>query len=57
MIFLESRFDLVRNCLQVWLGRSRANDKEIGERRDAAKIDHDDFLGLFVRGQLGAGRS
>jgi hypothetical protein len=32
----------------LWLGCRRANDKEIGERRYPAQIQHDDLLRLFV---------
>jgi hypothetical protein len=31
-------------------GGSRANHEEVGERRDAAQVKHDDIFGLLVLG-------
>jgi hypothetical protein len=37
------------------LRRARADNEEIGERRDSLEIEDDDVLRLFVRGEIGAG--
>jgi hypothetical protein len=55
VLALEPAFDFARYRLQVRLGRSRANDEEIGEARDTLEIEDDDVLCLFVRGKVGAG--
>jgi hypothetical protein len=37
------------------LRRSRADDEEIRERRDALEIEDDNALRLFIRREIGAG--
>jgi hypothetical protein len=56
MIFLQARFDFVRDRLQLRFGARRANDEEVGEAGDAGQIENDDVFSLFVGGELGAGR-
>lgn len=55
LVLFETGLDLARNRFEMRFRRSRAEHKEIREGRDAAKIQHDDLLRLFIRGQLGAG--
>jgi hypothetical protein len=40
----------------LWLGSGRTDHEEIGKAGDSGKIENDDVFGLFVRGELGAGR-
>jgi hypothetical protein len=40
----------------LWLGSGRTDHEEIGKAGDFGKIENDDVFGLFVRGELGAGR-
>jgi len=40
---------------QMRIGRSRANDKKIGERGNATEIENDKVLGFFIGGETGAG--
>jgi hypothetical protein len=56
VIFFQSRLNFIGDRLELRLRSGRANDEEIGEAGDAGKIEHDDFFGLFVRSELGAGR-
>jgi len=56
VIFFQSRLNFIGDRLELRLRSGRTNDKEIGEAGDAGKIENDDFFGLFVRGELGAGR-
>jgi hypothetical protein len=39
----------------VRLGRSRADDEEIGKAGDALQIEDDDIFCLLVRREVGAG--
>ena len=55
MVVLQSIFDRARDCLQVRLRGSRANNEEIGEARDSLQVEDDDILRLFVRCEIGAG--
>jgi hypothetical protein len=55
MVFTQARFDFVCNRFQLRLRRAGANHKKIRKRRDAAQIQHNDVLGLFVRGKFRAG--
>jgi hypothetical protein len=48
VILSQARLDLARDRFQVGLGRSRADDKEIGEGRDSAQIQDNDLFRLFV---------
>jgi hypothetical protein len=54
VLFFQSRRNLAGNGLQMRFGSCRANDKKVGERGYPAKIQDDDFLRLFVRGEFGA---
>ena len=56
VVFFQSRLNFIGDRLELRLRSGRTNDKEIGEAGDAGKIENDDFFGLFVRGELGAGR-
>jgi hypothetical protein len=55
VIVLQSALNFARNRFQVRLRRSRADDEEIRERRDALEIEDDNALRLFVRREIGAG--
>ena len=54
VVFAQSCFDFAANRAQVRLRRSRAYNEEIGERGDAAQIEHDDLFGFLVVRQFGA---
>jgi hypothetical protein len=56
VIFLQSRFDFVRDRFELRLRAGRTDHEEIGEAGNAGKIEDDDVFGLLVRGELGAGR-
>ncbi len=56
VVFPESRLNLVRDRLELRLRSCGTDYEEIGEARNAAKIQNDDFFRLLVRGKLGAGR-
>jgi hypothetical protein len=55
MILFQARFNFPCDRLKLRLGSSRANDKEIGEGREVAKVQDNDVFGLLVRGKLRAG--
>jgi hypothetical protein len=55
MVLAQARFDFVCNRFQLRLGRAGADHKKIRKRRDVAQIQHNDILGLFVRGEFRAG--
>ncbi len=44
----ELILNLVRNCLEVRLTRSRANDEEFRKGRNLSQIEHLNVFGLFV---------
>ena len=54
VILLQLRLDLACNRLQMRLGGSRTNDKEIGERGNPAQIHDNDLFCFFVGSELGA---
>ena len=56
VIFLQSRFNFVRDRFELRFRSHRTNDEKIGETGNAGQIENDDVFGLFVRGKLGAGR-
>jgi hypothetical protein len=55
VIFFQPRFNFTGDRLEMGLGCRRANDKVIRESGNLPEIQYDNFLGLFVRGELGAG--
>jgi hypothetical protein len=56
VIFLQSRFDFVRDRFELRFRRCRTDDEKIGKGGDAGKIENDDLFGLLVRSELRAGR-
>ena len=56
VVCLEAAFDFAGDGLEVRLGGAAANDEEIRERRDAAQIEGNNVLGLFVGSQFRAAR-
>lgn len=54
MIFLQFRFHLSSNRLQMRLGSPRTNNKEISECGNSAQIEDRNVLRFFVRGEFGA---
>ena len=56
VVFLQSRFDLVRDRFELRFRRSRANHEEVSEAGNTGQIENDDVFGLFVRGEFGTGR-
>lgn len=48
MILFQPAFELIYERAQMRLGRAGGDDKEIGERRDAAQVEGDDVFGFFV---------
>jgi hypothetical protein len=55
VIVFQPAFDFARDRFEVRLGGSRANDKKIGESRDALEIEDYNVLRLFIRREIGAG--
>jgi hypothetical protein len=53
MVFPKPFLQLVRDRLQMRLAGAGANQEKIGERGDAAQVDGDDALRLFVGGDCG----
>ena len=56
VLLFQSRLNFVGNRFELWLGRGRADDKEIGEAGNAGEVEHDNVFGIFVRGEFGRGR-
>jgi hypothetical protein len=54
VIFFQAVFDFVGDGLQLRLGGAGADDVKIGEERQAAQVDGDDVLRLFIGGNSGA---
>jgi len=54
VILLQLVLNLARDCLEMRLGRAGADDEEIGEVRNLAKVEGNDALRVFVRGQFRA---
>ena len=54
LILFQLGFDLTRNRFQMRLGRSRTNNKEIGERGNPAQIHDNDLFCFLVGSELGA---
>jgi hypothetical protein len=48
MFLLESRLDLPRNRFQLRFGSGRADNKKIGETRNAAQIQDNDVFGFLI---------
>jgi hypothetical protein len=57
MVLSQTRFNLICDCLELGLRRSRTNHEKIRERRNRAQVQDDDVFRLFVRGEFGAGFS
>jgi hypothetical protein len=55
VVFFQARGDFVGDRFELRLGSGRADDKEIGEGGEPAQVEQDNFFGLLVRGQFGAG--
>lgn len=56
VVLAQSRFNFVRNRLELRFGACRADHEEIGEGGNAGQIENDDVFGLLVRSELGASR-
>jgi hypothetical protein len=56
VIFTQSRFNFVRNRLELRFRARRADDEKIGEAGDSGEIQNDNVFGLLVRSELGTGR-
>ena len=55
VVFSESRLNLVRDRLELRLRGCGTDYKEIGEARNCAKIQNEDFFRLLVGGEFRAG--
>lgn len=53
VVLFQAFLELVDDCLEVRLGRARADDKVVRETRDAAEVERDDVLSFFVRNDRG----
>lgn len=51
-VLAKSRLHLGSDGFEVRLGRTGANDKEIGECGDATQVEDDNIFGLFIGGQF-----
>jgi hypothetical protein len=56
VIFAQPRFNFIRDRFELRFRACRTNHEEIGEAGDSGEIENNDVFGLFVRGELGAGR-
>ena len=56
VMFLYFRLNLVRDRFKLWFGSCRTDHEKVGEAGDAGEIENDNVFGLFVGGELGAGR-
>jgi hypothetical protein len=54
-VVLQPAFNRTGDRFQVRLGRSRADNEEIGKAGDALQIEDDDIFCLLVRREVGAG--
>ena len=54
MVFFEAPFELTGDRFEMRLGCGGANYKEVSKGRNSAKIQDDDLLRLFVRGEFSA---
>jgi hypothetical protein len=55
VVFPESRLNLARDRLELRLRSCGTNYEEIGEARNCAKIQNEDFFRLLVGGEIRAG--
>ncbi len=57
VIFAQLVLDFAADRFQMRFGGSRANHEKVRDGRDAAQVERQDILRLFVRGKIGAERS
>jgi len=48
VIFLQSRFNFVRDRFELRFRSRRTDDEKIGETRNAGQVENDDVFGLFI---------